>query len=67
MSIHKDDAEQQRYETIKTIRAIVRLKHSLAADRELNEVLPRAELVFDSAVTRGKVLSLAEVKRAVGL
>jgi hypothetical protein len=65
--IHKEDTDQQRVNALKTIRAIVRLKHSLAADNEINEVLPAAELHFNAALNKGKVLSIAEVKRAVGL
>jgi len=52
---------------LKTLRAIVRLKYSLLADNEINAVIPTAELHFNAALNRGKVLSIAEVKRAVGL
>lgn len=67
MSVHKAEAEQARVNTLKIIRAAVRLKHSIAADNELNEVLPEAEMRFDSAVQRGKLPSPVEIKRAVGL
>ena len=67
MSVHKTTDEQARAEILKTVRALIRLRHSLEADRELNEILPRVELTFDAALTRGKVLSIADVKRAVGL
>jgi len=52
---------------LKTIRAAVRLKHSINADRELNDLLPEAELRFDAAVNRGRLMSAIEVKKAVGL
>jgi len=52
---------------LKTLRTYVRLKFSLMADAELNTVLPKAEALFDASVQRGKVLSLAEVRRSVGL
>lgn len=68
MSVHKEDADQERANLLKSIRTLVRLKHSLAADNELNEVLPTAELHFNTVLNKtGKVLSIAEVKRAVGL
>lgn len=67
MSIHRDDVDQARAEALKTIRALIRLKHSIAADRELNELLPRAEAKFNAAVQRGQLLGPAEIKRAVGL
>ena len=65
--IHKEDTDQQRANMLKTLRAIVRLKYSLLADNEINAVIPTAELHFNAALNRGKVLSIAEVKRAVGL
>lgn len=67
MSVHRAEAEQARAETLKIIRAAVRLKHSINADRELNDLLPEAELRFDAAVNRGKLPSPVEIKRAVGL
>lgn len=67
MSIHRAEVDQARYEMLKTIRAAVRLRHSLNADRELNEVLPEAAARFDAAVNRGKLPSPAEIKKSVGL
>lgn len=67
MSVHKAEVDQARAEALKTIRALVRLRHSLAADRELNDILPRAEAHFDSFVNRGKIPLPADIKRAVGL
>ena len=40
---------------LKTLRAAVRLKHSIAADNELNTLLPDAEAAFDAAVQRGEL------------
>jgi hypothetical protein len=40
----------------KLIRAAIRLKHSLAADRELNVTLETHRKAFFAAVQRGKVL-----------
>jgi hypothetical protein len=67
MSVHKAEAEQARANTLKIIRAAVRLKHSINADNELNVVLPEAEMRFDSAIQRGRIPSSIEIKRAVGL
>lgn len=64
---HKAEVDQARADALKTIRAIVRLRHSLEADRELNDVLPRAEAHFDALVQRGKLPLPADIKRAVGL
>jgi hypothetical protein len=38
---------------------MVRLRHSLAADAELNDVLPRVERVFDAQVAAGELPSVA--------
>lgn len=42
----------------KTLRTLVRLKHSLAADEELNRVLPETLHEFDAALTRGELQDL---------
>lgn len=65
--IHKDSIDQQRANTLKVIRTAVRLKHSIAADEELNEVLPRAEAKFDAAVLRGQLPAPLDIKKAMGL
>lgn len=67
MAIHREEVDQARANTLKIIRAAVRLKHSINADNELNEILPEAELRFNAAVQRGKLPSSVEIKRAVGL
>ena len=43
---------------VKAVRANVRLKHSLRADRELNEALPALEKKFGAAVKAGKEMEL---------
>lgn len=65
MTIHKTPSEVAKAEMVKTLRAAVRLKHSLAADRELNEVLPAAEQAFDSAIQRGVLPSAIDVEGIV--
>lgn len=49
------EVEQARKEAIKVIRAAVRLKHSIEADRELNEVLPKFDKAFTAAIQRGEL------------
>lgn len=65
--IHKDDIEQARANTLKVVRTAIRLKHSIAADEELNDVLPRAQAKFDAAVNRGVLPAPIDVKKALGI
>jgi hypothetical protein len=51
--------ERERKKLIKAIRSTVRLKHSLNADDELNEVLPQILGAFDKAIASGKPFELA--------
>ena len=67
MTVHKDKVDQARANTLKVIRAAVRLKHSIAADDELNEVLPRAQARFDAAVLRGDVPEPLDIKKSLGV
>jgi hypothetical protein len=55
MTERRTDAEMQKYELVKALRAAIRLKHSINADRELNEVLPDAEDAFDVAWHKGQL------------
>jgi hypothetical protein len=57
----KDDITLRKAAAIKTARSIIRLKHSLAADEELNRVLPQVELAFDRAVNGGELPDVAEL------
>jgi hypothetical protein len=57
--MHKDDIELRRAALLKAARSMVRLRHSLAADAELNDVLPRVERVFDAQVAAGELPSVA--------
>lgn len=54
----KSEAELERAAITKATRTLVRLKHSLAADREINSVLPDRLDEFDAALQRGELLSL---------
>jgi hypothetical protein len=51
--------ERERKKLIKAVRSTVRLKHSLNADDELNEVLPQILGEFDKAIAAGKPFELA--------
>ncbi len=56
----KSDIEMERLRIIKISRALIRLKHSLNADQELNQVLPAQLQEFDSATQRGELVTLNE-------
>ena len=56
-----------RVSLLKTIRTAVRLRHSLAADAELNDLLPRAEQKFNAAVLAGRLPDPLDVKKALGI
>lgn len=49
----KTEIEMAKARLFKCVRTAVRTKHSLEADQELNEVLPKAEKEFDTAVLSG--------------
>ena len=63
----KTDIEQARANALKTVRAAVRLKHSIAADEELNQVLPQVEKRFDRAVQGGVLPAALDIKKSFGL
>jgi hypothetical protein len=56
MTVKKTESELQKALLVKVLRSQVRLKHTLEAERELNEVLPAAEKAFDKALQRGELL-----------
>lgn len=59
----KDDIELRRRALFKAARSAVRLRHSLEADAELNELIPRLERDFESAVSRGRLPEVAVLLR----
>ena len=65
--IQKGSTDQARANMLKTIRAAVRLRYSIAADEELNRVLPEAEKKFNAAVLDGKVPAAIDIKKALGI
>lgn len=54
----KSRAELERAKITKVARTLIRLKHSLAADEELNEVLPDKLEEFDQGVLGGEIKRL---------
>lgn len=54
----KSEAEMERWKIAKVTRTMLRLKHSLAADEEINQVLPERIASFDAALQRGELLEL---------
>lgn len=58
--IKKTPIEMERHRMLKVTRALIRLKHSLAADVELNEVLPDRLTEFDIALQQGQLLGLPD-------
>jgi len=54
----KSPAEMEKARIAKAVRTIVRLKHSLAADEEINAVLPDTLDEFEGALARGELKSL---------
>jgi len=59
------DVDQARRNVLKTVRAAVRLRHSIEADNELNLVLPKALDKFNAAVLRGEIPDPLEIKAAL--
>ena len=54
----KTRVEVDKARVLKTVRSLVRLKHSIAADAELNTVLPWVEQEFDKAFHEGRAFEL---------
>lgn len=63
----RTDDEQARANALKVVRSAIRLKHSIAADEELNQVLPSFEKKFNAALLRGERPEPLDMKRALGL
>jgi hypothetical protein len=61
------NVDRARANMLKVVRAAVRLKHSINADNELYEVLPKAEANFDNLVLRGQVPEPVDVVKALGI
>ena len=63
MMDQKDDIALRRAALMKAARSAIRLRHSLAADAELNEVIPQLERDFNAAIQRGYVPEVAVMLR----
>lgn len=65
----KSEIELKRAALAKTIRTVERLRASIAADRAINERLPRTLKKFDEAVARGELRTpdLDALEAEVGL
>lgn len=57
----KTPAEMERARITKATRSIIRLKHSLRADEEINAVLPDTLDEFEEALARGELKGLDDV------
>ncbi len=57
----KTESEMERFKIAKATRTLLRLKHSLAADEEINEILPARIEAFDKALQSGELLELKSV------
>lgn len=62
-----DKVDRARADLMKIVRSAVRLKHSLAADEELNEVLPAAEIRFNAQILKGQLPPEIDIKKALGV
>lgn len=60
------EIEQARKNTLKVVRAAVRLRHSIKADDELNERLFVAEKAFDKAIANGFLPDPISILDAIG-
>lgn len=59
--------EMERQKTAKILRSLVRLKHSIAADEELNDRLPDTLAEFDTAIQVGELRTLGHsIDRILG-
>lgn len=52
------DLDIEKAAMLKAYRAAIRLKHALAADREVSETLPQVEKRIDDALQSGNPLEL---------
>ncbi len=59
----KTDIEMQRQRVQKITRAMLRLKYSLMADEEINNVLPDTLTAFDTSVQLGLLPELRDIAK----
>jgi len=58
MSYGKSELEQSVANHRKVARTVIRLKHAIAADEELNRVMPVLERRLDSMLQDGRIVPL---------
>lgn len=63
----KDKVDQARANMLKMVRTAIRLRHSIEADNELNEVLPKAEAAFNAAILAGEIPDPLDIVSALEL
>lgn len=56
---YKSTIEMEQYRVTKITRALIRLKHSLAADIEINDVLPATLLEFEKGLQNGELKTVS--------
>ena len=61
----KSPSELEEYKITKTLRTVIRLKHSLAADEEINDLIPDTVHSFREALTRGELLQIGPVLEGI--
>lgn len=54
----KSPAELEKAKITKATRTLIRLKHSLDADEQINNILPGTLAEFDEALARGELKKL---------
>ena len=54
--LERTEIEMARVRGLKILRSLIRLKHSLVADDELNERLPAFDRAFTDALQSGQLL-----------
>ena len=54
----KTEIEMEQFKLVKAYRTIIRLKHSLAADEELNETLPAVLADLEQSIQFGELKQL---------
>lgn len=67
MSVHREKVDQARANTLKIARAAIRLKHSIAADTEINDVLPQIEAEFNERVANDELPDPLDIKKTLGV
>ena len=58
---HRVEIDQAKANLLKVARTAIRLKHAIAADEELNRVLPALEDTFNRSVQLGELPSPARI------